>query len=399
MDMLSTSTRRDESAARDRDVINQRLRELGIQNPYIHIANGTKQSTTDHTDPANQYALDDLVGSYGIMPLGSLAIVDIDTRSLMPDDLREWIEANPTLTVESPHEGRHLYFDATGDIGDSYEDWGELRADGCYVVGPGSSIDHEGCGGCAYSGEGRYEIIANRPIATVDGGTLREFMDLSTGEAVPTYEIDTDGEDTTLTRVYPNVDRAKEAKHGDRFTALWNGEYREVGHVADDGSADRSTAEAELVMRLAFWLHKKRSDVANAMDRACRENPRTGDGQARKWLARRDGYRDSTLDLISEVDNTYEGSVGVPGWRPDVSKITSERVLDAVLDLGLATSAEITEHESVDRSRRQVRRALSTYKATGVVSEVRDGRRILYYGLDGSFLTDEQREFVARRKD
>jgi DNA-binding transcriptional ArsR family regulator len=224
-------------------------------------------------------------------------------------------------------------------------------------------------------------------------------MDLSTGEAVPTYEIDTDGEDTTLTRVYPNVDRAKEAKHGDRFTALWNGEYREVGHVADDGSADRSTAEAELVMRLAFWLHKKRSDVANAMDRACREHPRTGDGQARKWLARRDGYRDSTLDLISEVDNTYEGSVGLPGWRPDVSKITSERVLDAVLDLGLATSAEITEHESVDRSRRQVRRALSTYKATGVVSEVRDGRRILYYGLDGSFLSDEQREFVARRKD
>ena len=394
---MTFSSAVDKSATvRDRDVIDRRLRQIGVERPYIHVADGTKASTTDHTKPANQYPLDDLTGSYGIMPLRSLAIVDIDTRSMVPDDLRDWIEANPTLAVQSPHEGQHLYFDATGDIGDSYEDWGELRADGCYVVGPGSSIDHEGCGGCAYSGEGRYEIIANRPIATVDGGALREFMSFATGEATPTYEIDTDGEDTTLTRVYPNVDRAKESKHGDRFSALWRGDYREVGHVADDGSADRSTAEAELVMRLAFWLQKKRADVANAMDRACREHPRTADGQARKWLVRRDGYRDQTLDLITEVENTYEGSPGPAGWRPDVSKITSERVLDALLDLGLATSAEITSHSSVDRSRRQVRRALATYKETGAVSEVRDGRRRLYFAFDGGFLSDEQRDFIER---
>ena len=387
--ILSSAT--DRSATRDRDVIDRRLRQIGTVDPFIHIANGTKRSTTDHTKPANQYPLDDLTGSYGVMPTGSLAIVDIDTGPMLPDGLREWLEANPTLTVESPHEGRHLYYDTGEHVGNSGEAWGELRADGWYVVGPGSVIDHAHCGGCAWSGQGRYEIIEDRPIATVDGGTLRSFLDIETGEASPTYEIDLDGEDATLKRVYPAVDRAKEAKHGDRFSALWEGKYREVGHVADDGTADRSTAEAELVMRLAFWLQQRRDEVANAMDRACSEHPRTADGQARKWLARRDGYRDQTLDLIQEVDNTYDGSPGPAGWRPDVSKITSERVLDALLDLGLATSAEITSHSSVDRSRRQVRRALATYKETGVVSEVRDGRSVRYFALDGAFLDDEQR--------
>jgi hypothetical protein len=117
---------------------------------------------------------------------------------------------------------------------------------------------------------------------------------------------------------------------------------------------------------------------------------------ARKWLVRDGEYRDSTLELVDEVDRSYSGSDSEAGFRPEFSRLTSEYVLDALLDLGVATSAEIAAHERVDRSNRQVRRVLRSYQDTGdeygeVVSQVRDGRSIRYFAFEGIFLDSEER--------
>jgi hypothetical protein len=140
------------------------------------------------------------------------------------------------------------------------------------------------------------------------------------------------------------------------------------------------------------------------MNRACREHPQADVNGPRKWLAGSDSYRETTLELVDEVDRTYSGSASKPGFRPAVSKLTSECVLDALMDLGLATSAEIAAHEKVDRSKRSVQRALKSYQETDdeygdVVSSVRDGRSIRYFAFEGAFLDAGDRKELDRLTD
>ena len=60
-----------------------------------------------------------------------VAVVDIDALSQVPEllDLQ-------TLAASTPSGGRHLYFRHAQGIRNRVFDWGELRADGLYVVAP-----------------------------------------------------------------------------------------------------------------------------------------------------------------------------------------------------------------------------------------------------------------------
>jgi DNA-binding transcriptional ArsR family regulator len=313
------------------------------------------------------------------MPVGFLGFLDVDTDD-PPEPVTRLVDRNPTFTVKTPHGGKHHYYSIDGEAPNARQEWGEIRASNWYIVGPGSTIDHGECGDCALAGEGEYCVTNDRPIATIDATDLELLADRST------EEIETDlGGDHGDYHTDRRIQKAKEAKYGDRFTALWEGRYREVGH------SDRSTAEAELVARLAFWLQSNRGEVSRAMDRACREYPRADVNGARKWLTRGESYREPTLDLIDTVDRSYSGSASESGFRPDFSKLTSEYVLDALLDIGLASSEEIAAHSKVDRSRSQVQRVLRSYRETGVVSQVRDGRSIRYFAFEGTFLDAEER--------
>lgn len=70
--------------------------------------------------------------------------------------------------------------------------------------------------------------------------------------------------------------------------------------------------------------------------------------------------------------------IGSDGGRLMVSDPTVLGVIEALEDLGQASTAEIQNHSAVDRSKRQVRRALDYLDEDEAVEWVRNGRSTAY---------------------
>lgn len=104
---------------------------------------------------------------------------------------------------------------------------------------------------------------------------------------------------------------------------------------------------------------------------------------AEKWAKRGESYRQSVLDTAFDHNSTYDPGVGtIPlsyEERPEVSWPTEERVFNALLEVGAASTAEIAEHEEVNRSESQVRRALNSLQDHQQIDWKKDGRQVLYY--------------------
>lgn len=359
--------------------------------PIIDITDGTKKSYTKHQYKENRLTWSEVEGNYAIMPVRDLVVIDIDEPDSVPDEIRDLPN---TLVVESPHGGYHLYYLVDGDIGNGQFEWGEIRSDGWYVMGPGSVIDHDGScdDDCSLSGEGRYELSKAREPARITPEQLPEQTASEPAQnGQEQYDVDFDEVDANF-HIKSRVEKAKNSKHGEQFTALWEGRYRDAGY------SDRSTAEAELLCRLAFWMEQNEDAMACAMDLACSEHPRAGSMGPRKWLQRDGVYRQTSLtSAIDTVDNSYSGSTN--GYQPEVSAITMEAVLNVLLELRIARKEEIYEHPEVDRKKTQIGEALRRWEDQGLVSRTRsdaDGRKIYYYptGLESS-IPKEKRERIG----
>lgn len=132
---------------------------------------------------------DEIAGNYGVevSEEDDLVILDVDDLDLVPlDRLPE------TMTVESPHEGRHFYFHAPGwreafrerfdGTENPHPEYGEIRSQDGYVVGPGSlltSCKHTDC--CTEEDPGEYAIDPD-PIATIEAEALADLLAESRGE-------------------------------------------------------------------------------------------------------------------------------------------------------------------------------------------------------------------------
>jgi hypothetical protein len=133
----------------------------------------------------------EIAGNYGIevSEEDDLVILDVDEVEDAPlDRLPE------TLRSESPHDGEHRFyrvpewlstfrerFDGTLN---PHPEWGEVRSQDGYVVGPGSilsSCKYEDC--CSEEDPGRYVLDAT-PIATIDADVLADLLAESRGEEV-----------------------------------------------------------------------------------------------------------------------------------------------------------------------------------------------------------------------
>lgn len=343
----------------------------------IPLPDGSKIPTLDAGDPDNHITFEETVGNFGLPPVGSVTFIDVDVPKEFPytkDDFN-WVQ-------DSVHgEGFHVAVDSKVEVGNSKPEFGEIRADGWMIVGPGSEVDHdhfERCVGEPCSGVGVYEMASVGPLDPV-GEEFWESLGVGvepsvTVEESPEAEIDASGVEFSIQN---RVRKAKNGKHGDQFTALWEGRYRDADYNDD------SDAEMDLAIRLAFWMQENESAIRTALNMACEEHPRSQNGGVRKWAERTDVYRDVTVKkAIREVDEVYEGgstSVALPfDKKPDVSYPTYERVMVAVYELGPATTTELLEHERVDRSRRQVQRALDKLEDDGLVSWEKDGRAPVY---------------------
>ena len=350
-------------------------------------------------------AFDDVEGrNYGVCPDGGLVILDIDDDS-GPDAPR-------TLTTRSPHDGEHLYLVSDPHIAKALQyafgaenpgfGWGEVKGGNTrntHVAGPGTAIDrcdrndHD----CSRDGEGAYTVAVDLPIAYVPTHELITLLDDATdrsatipadgfhddgrpkGVTDPTE--DADGPYTSINGELTEADeqlieKAKNAANGDKFARLW------AGRTTDYPS--HSEADLALCGMLAFWTRKD----ADRMARMFRES-----GLSReKW--KREDYRRMTIEqAIEGCEDTYteSSSASRPDFRPETSLITSNKVFRAVMDLGVATTQHIVDHDDVDRGPRQVRRALDTMIDTGTIDHVRKGRRI-YYHHCGSVLPRDRLE-------
>ncbi|WP_435101016.1 bifunctional DNA primase/polymerase [Halarchaeum sp. P4] len=350
---------------------------------FVPLRDGTKQSRVDHTDPAYQYSVAELDGNYGVMAGNGLVIIDIDDYDddqLAPD----WITSLPsTFTVETPHGGEHRYYAVSDPVSNRNCEWGEIRAANQYVVGPGSELDscskdwHD----CSDDDAGRYIVCDDRPLAQISPSRLPEqtTQQPNSSTAVSTGSLEVASVDD-VDAPFGKLDTRLRAFLGDdRRKALWEGRYSDAGYD------DRSRAEAELAWRLGWFFEGNPEVVSQLMTLACEQHPTTDWNEPRKWLVRDDdGYRENTIEL-PDYDDTYTPPWSGRGPRPEVSQVTSDRVLAATFDLYPATVDEIANHEEVDVCREQTRKALEELRDHDVLARRKDMKRrdnpYVYYPL------------------
>lgn len=350
----------------------KRLEEATLgRDRFIQLESGSKRSY-DHT-PSGPEGIE---GNYGVMAGDGLVVLDLDwyteaTRPSMIDDLP------PTFVVETPHGGEHMYFIVNTRVHNTTLDWGSVRSEGWYCVGPGTDLTscdkdwHD----CSLDDEGRYQINENRPIAELPTSIIEQVRSkrANSNETLPgelstttsLEDIDADFDVVNRIRILKRTDVGKKVKN------LIEGEYDEAGY-----GDDRSRAETALCTYLKFALFNDRRVVKEAMDIICRENPNTSAGR-RKWLENM-YHRKSALSDAYDPDRTMSGWRPWYSLRPDVSNEVRSRVFDVLLLRGPSTSTEIADDKMVQRSQYQVQRALKRYLDEGLVRWWRDGRSVIY---------------------
>jgi hypothetical protein len=375
---------------------------------YVHLAPADDPESPKRPDPKVGYRrveFDDVEGrNYGVCPDGGLVILDIDDGP-GPDHPR-------TFETSSPHNSGHLYLVSDRHVAKALRyafgaenpgfEWGEVKGGNTkntHVVGAGSVLDrcdkndHE----CSRDGEGAYTVAEDLPITYVPADELIALLDDATDRSatIPADGFHDDGRpkgvtdptedtDTAYTSINGElteadeqlIETAKNAKNGDAFDRLWRGKTT--------GYPSQSEADLALCGMLAFWTKRDADRMARLFDAS---------GLSReKW--KRDDYRSMTIDLAiegCEDTHTESSSASRPGFRPETSHITRNKVFRAVMDLGVATTQHIVDHDDVDRGPRQVRRALDNMTDTGMIDHVRKGRRT-YYHHGGAVLPRDRLE-------
>lgn len=186
-----------------RDRVEERIKESPLPNVgYFHrVRAGTKQSAISHSDPANLSMSVPTSGNYGICasPDDTLVLIDIDDHKdgYDTDALQHTRDELPdTLTFSSAHDGEGRLYHVPEDDGQTPSErlknvfgsanisdcsWGEIRTHNQYIVGAGSQLDgdgctKDGCQSCATPDGGRYTIMQDAAIATLDIESLIDIL-------------------------------------------------------------------------------------------------------------------------------------------------------------------------------------------------------------------------------
>jgi len=266
---------------------------------------------------------------YGVMADDDLVILDVDDWKDTPENIRRLVSETPTFTVESPHaEGKegHYYFKCAGDVPTKQPDWGEIRGENCYVLGPGSVL--ESCDksyhDCSLPGHGIYSIKCDRPIATISPHSLPTSDSAGTPtesapiEQEPTPSADLQGYEEELADVGHAILRDLKAENGVShavLTTLLKGgvsRYTDVTIVTDEQGeyVDRDQHE-NLALLFLYGTIRQVGNVDDE-DRAKRilfstfhdylqKYPRTNRrGRKRKWIERGSDYRANRVGAVLE---------------------------------------------------------------------------------------------------
>lgn len=213
-----------------------------IENGKIPAVGGWQQKAT--TDEAKIRAmwtekdpvLGDRVRSYNVgVSTEGLLVLDVDNKNgkkgdAALDELDVFHGVPKTFEVKTPTGGRHLYFAPENDVANSAGRLGlglDVRGNGGYVVGPGSTID-----GKMYEGNLRaiahapkwLEEAAGRPAPRSDKGKVVEMLD-------------TQGAVARAKNFLETAEPATEGQGGDAHT------YRIAASVKDLGVSELTALE------------------------------------------------------------------------------------------------------------------------------------------------------------
>ena len=154
-----------------------------------------------------------------------------------------------------------------------------------------------------------------------------------------TYMIRKKGDNMTQTMdLQTYLDKARKAKNGDRFVALYdNGDISLYNN-------DDSKADSACVTMIAFWLYKTLGE--NAIDTAFRQSAL----YRPKW--ERDDYRDSTIKgAIEACNGTFYEGVGRPRkdgkprgeskQKDERERLTIEALADELKEMGIEVSHNV----------------------------------------------------------
>ncbi len=379
---------------RQREILVDRLQEAGLSIiRAVDLPDGGKQNDHDHTDPTNHYRPDEIRGNYGIMGGNGLVIIDVDIHDDrfkgLPDGLDD---LQPTLTVQSPHVGEHQYYAIDADVRSTRFPGVDVQGVNSYVLGPGSVLNQcsKSWHDCSAEGEGQYRIKHDRPIASLRADVLKDLTkaqpssdDSDQHSPVETRGLISRDPELEVARIEADFNPVRvfqkmmNGEHGRRNQYLIDGQYSPAGY-----RNDRSRAESALVEELGWWFGDDEEIVWRIMDTICRLNPQTDTGNRRKWLERDEEWRETLFDNSWFGDrDTYNPHTmrSLGEERPQVSKPTKKFVLEAVHEIGAATAKEITDHPRVDRSHRQVQRALIELEEQDIIDWEKQGNTPYHY--------------------
>lgn len=108
---------------------------------FIDLHPGTKTPAQKWRDDGLGRSADAVGEDYGIKCGDGLVVIDVDYPEKLPFDLP------PTYTVISPHgdaDRAHFYYRVEGTVESARLECGSIQSVGSIVVGPGSTLDHEG---------------------------------------------------------------------------------------------------------------------------------------------------------------------------------------------------------------------------------------------------------------
>lgn len=361
----------------------QRLREKGVNTDrFIHVIDGEKRSSVGHSNPANRHSAKHVDGNYGIYANGDIAggLVDVDVDDYSEDTNDSALAAvnnlPETLTVKTPHtdgvNGGHRFYkvvsgkefetaaeacEAVWNTTNPGPSWGEVRVQNQYVVGPGSQLDgcdKDWCEECAMPEEGRYEIAADRSIATITADDLADVLRDSPDRPRGTSPNHTSATTATDVGAEFQYDRnaaavvrqsilefrqAEDTTHHsfDYLMDLVQGRYAAQGHTGDHSGAEVDLASKLYgILRFSDDDEDVRNRIYSYIQEATDGRELADDGEARKWVRRGDRYRDHVLNSALQTfdsglwDRWRFGRGGNRKQNGDYSTVTYRCVLQAV---------------------------------------------------------------------
>lgn len=338
---------------------------LGVERFFpVEYQNGQKkparngwQSTEHHWEEVGDNA--------GVVCGDGLVVVDLDHPDKVPEQFGDLPD---TFCVSSMHSGEHLYFRVSGDQprGTSRPPWGEVQSTDQMVVAPGTVFHHRECDDdCSFSGEGRYTILRDRPIATVDPADFPGVFGTDVGDTPTTEPVDTDFEADIDDRLTFAI------REDDKFGNLWRwgmqgGSLSSHGldYRAGDGGDDRSVAESVLLEKLLWWLEGDEAAARSVVDQL----------RPPKWSQRGDNYKSSIMSCAQDLLDKGDGyDPDQRGSASGVRWVWAIHVVNNLIGRDRVTTKEIAEQEKVEVGERQVRKVFVALEDAGYVHRFRIG--------------------------